>query len=163
MRDNSDFLVRDGGGHKLSRQIAATLAGDLAQADILKSRSSGEDEVLCEIIGAGLVDMQAREAPSLPATGDADLAAEREIAKLTERETRLVCDVFDEDRCVAEALINETAPQTLVGAAVKLRAILSLCDQQNRRPDNDYGTHLRVPVDRDHRFRWEMITQSGAT
>jgi hypothetical protein len=22
---------------------------------------------------------------------------------------------------------------------------------------------MRVPVDRDHRFRWKMITQSGAT
>jgi hypothetical protein len=23
--------------------------------------------------------------------------------------------------------------------------------------------HVRVPVDRDHRFRWKMITQSGGT
>jgi hypothetical protein len=25
------------------------------------------------------------------------------------------------------------------------------------------ATPLRVPVDRDHRFRWKMITQSGGT
>jgi ribosomal protein L34 len=26
-----------------------------------------------------------------------------------------------------------------------------------------YTTRLRVPVERDHGFRWKMITQSGAT
>lgn len=82
----------------------------------------------------------------VPAAGeDADLlAAARKIAALQEREAtiyreyagrmtmeieqRLVIDALDPDRFAAEAIIYATPPQTLAGAAVKLRAIAAYCD-----------------------------------
>lgn len=82
----------------------------------------------------------------VPAAGeDADLlAAARKIAALQEREAtiyreyagrmtmeieqRLVIDALDPDRWAAEAIIEATPPQTLAGAAVKLRAIAAYCD-----------------------------------
>ena len=142
----AEDLARRAGevGDQILSTKPVTIAGAIA---MLEWSGADEDGSLIDTVLAGLRDMQP-EASRSSFVSDMNqrdstlLAAEQRLAELQlaedetyrsyreagqpitiENEQELICDVFDDEIFAAQRIIDETPPQSLVGAAVKLRKL----------------------------------------
>jgi hypothetical protein len=137
---------------------AVSLAGLLAQIERLRHLAAiGFDvDPLIDTIIAGIKGLSPQPAAVASDMNQLDstlLAAEQRLAELrlaeeetyrayreagqpigVESEQELICDVFDDEIITAQRIIDETPPQSLVGAAVKLRRLATKEDDGLEQP-----------------------------